>query len=207
MEILLKYFPDLSQEQINQFKAMGPLYAEWNDKINVISRKDMDQFYVRHVLHSLAIAKYISFKPGTRIMDIGTGGGFPGIPLAVFFPECEFLLVDSIEKKIKVLTDIADKLGLENVETHRGRTEEVKRKFHFITCRAVARFEKLLGWTKKCFLPQHINALPNGMIALKGGDLSDEMKSVKSFHEVENLSDYFTEEFFETKKLIYVQNV
>jgi len=184
---------------------MGELYADWNEKINVISRKDMDHFYERHVLHSLAIARYVKFAPGTRIMDIGTGGGFPGVPLAVYFPDCEFLMVDSIEKKIRVVSDVITELGLHNAEAHRGRTEEVKRKFHFITCRAVARFEKLLMWTRKSYLNTHKNALPNGMIALKGGDLKEELKEVRAFHEVENLSDYYEEEFFETKKLVYVQ--
>ena len=165
----------------------------------------MDQFYTRHVLHSLAIAKFVSFAPGTKIMDIGTGGGFPGVPLAILFPKCEFLMVDSIEKKIKVVDDVIQNLNLTNATAHRGRAEEVKRKFHFVTCRAVAKIEKLLGWTTKSYLPKHNNALPNGLLALKGGDLKEELSAVRSHYEIQKLSSYYEEDFFETKQLIYVQ--
>lgn len=206
MEEIKQYFPNLSKNQIVQFEQMGALYTDWNQKINLISRKDMDQFYVRHVLHSLSIAKYFSFSPGTQIMDIGTGGGFPGIPLAIFFPECDFLLVDSIEKKITVVSDVIQKLNLQNANVQRCRAEEVKRKFHFITCRAVARIERLMSWTNKSYLSQHNNALPNGLIALKGGDLSEELSVLRSHYEVQKLSSYYSEDFFETKQLVYVQN-
>ena len=206
MELILKYFPDLTEQQIEQFEALLSLYKEWNAKINVISRKDIDELYLRHVLHSLAIAKVMPFANGSSILDVGTGGGFPGIPLAIFFPECDFLLVDSIEKKIKVVSDVIQKLNLQNANVQRCRAEEVKRKFHFITCRAVARIERLMSWTNKSYLSQHNNALPNGLIALKGGDLSEELSVLRSHYEVQKLSSYYSEDFFETKQLVYVQN-
>ena len=205
MEEILKHFPDLYPEQISQIKKLKPIYQSWNEKINVVSRKDIDHFYLRHVLHSLAIAKYIQFEKGTKIMDIGTGGGFPGIPLAIIFPECEFLLVDSIEKKIKVVDAVIRELGLKNAEAHRGRIENVKRKFHFVTCRAVAHVEKLLNWTEKSYKPISTSVKPNGLLMLKGGDLKEEFSRIKKRYELQNLSSYFSDDFFETKKLIYIQ--
>lgn len=206
MEEIIKYFPNLSNKQVDQLQKLGPLYREWNDKINVISRKDMDLFYVRHVLHSLAIAKFVSFSSGTKIMDIGTGGGFPGIPLAIFFPDCDFLLVDSIEKKIKVVNDVIQKVELENTSAYRGRVEDVNKKFHFVTCRAVAHIEKLMKWTSKKYLRDQTNVIPNGLLALKGGDLQEELATLKTDFQSQKLSSYYSHPFFETKKLIYVQN-
>lgn len=206
MNEILKYFPDLTERQLEQFGTLMEVYTEWNQKINVISRKDIDELYTRHVLHSLAIPKFSQFVKGTEVMDIGTGGGFPGIPLAIFYPDCQFLLVDSIEKKIKVVREVAEALGLENVEAYRGRAEDVKRKFDFVVCRAVAKIEKLMMWTQRSYKTKQRNALPNGMLALKGGDLTEELSVLRKHHEVQELSSYFEEDFFETKKLVYVQH-
>lgn len=204
MEIIEKYFPSLSQHQKEQYKALYSLYTEWNAKINVISRKDIENLYPHHVLHSLAIAKYLSFTPGTQIMDMGTGGGFPGIPLAIFFPDVQFLLLDSIGKKVRVAKEVADAIGLTNVEFVHSRAEDEKRTFDFVVTRAVMTLPELIKIVRKNIHHEHKNALPNGVIFLKGGDLSEELKSYKKTAEVTSLSNYFKEEFFETKKLVYV---
>ena len=207
MEIISKYFPNLTAMQLAQFGRLQSLYEEWNNQINVISRKDMDSFYERHVLHSLAIAKVISFKPGTKILDIGTGGGFPGIPLAILFPEVQFHLVDSIGKKIKVVTEVANELGLTNVRASHMRAEEVKDKYDFVVSRAVTAMSNFLPWTQHKFLPEHKNAYPNGIFYLKGGDLTEELKGIKQDIEQFDLSKLFNEDFFETKKVVYVRMV
>ena len=204
MDIVNKYFKDLSPTQQQQFVALFDVYKEWNDKINVISRKDFDTLYERHVLHSLAIAKFLPFQPDSKILDIGTGGGFPGIPLAIMFPECQFHLVDSIGKKIKVVQEVSSALGLTNVIASHGRAEEVKDKFDFIVSRAVAELALLVRWSQGKIAKKQINAIPNGLICLKGGELSEELKVVNQYKELYNLNDYFTEDFFETKKLVYV---
>ncbi len=204
MEIILKYFPDLSTEQIGKFEQLGGLYAEWNEKINVISRKDISELYERHVLHSLAIAKLISFKTGSSILDVGTGGGFPGIPLAILFPEVQFFLVDSIGKKIKVVTEISQTIGLTNLTAQQIRAEELNQKFDFIVSRAVTALPKFVDWTRKSISTKQINAMPNGILYLKGGDIEEEIKPFRNKISIQNLSDYFNEPFFETKKLIYL---
>lgn len=204
MKIVQKYFRNLTELQINQLEQLYDLYTNWNDKINVISRKDVDNLYTHHVLHSLSIAKYINFTPGTMVMDVGTGGGFPGIPLAIFFPEVKFLLLDSIGKKIKVAGDIAESVGLNNVEVIHSRVENEKRKFHFIVSRAVMPLPDLVNRTRKNISSEQINAMPNGIICLKGGDLSAETEPFKKVVDVISLSSYFSEEFFETKKLVYL---
>lgn len=204
MKAITTYFPELSPLQYDQFGALYDLYADWNTRINVISRKDISNLYLHHVLHSLAIAKYIRFIPGTTVMDVGTGGGFPGIPLAIFFPEVKFLLLDSIGKKIRVATEVSKAVGLTNVEFIHARVEEEKRKFHFIVSRAVMPLPDLIKSTRKNVSHEQFNALPNGVICLKGGDLSHETEPFKQIVEVTSLSDYFPEEFFQTKKLVYV---
>ncbi|MBO5182130.1 MAG: 16S rRNA (guanine(527)-N(7))-methyltransferase RsmG [Paraprevotella sp.] len=204
MDIILKYFPQLTERQREQFAALDALYHDWNAKINVISRKDIDNLYEHHVLHSLGIARMIRFKPGTQIMDLGTGGGFPGIPLAILFPDTRFHLVDSIGKKIKVCTEVASALGLDNVTTRHCRAEEEKGKFDFVVSRAVMPLADLLKIIRKNIAKEQRNALPNGLICLKGGELDKETVAVKHHCMVTPLSDYFEEEFFETKKVIYV---
>jgi len=204
VEIVLKYFPDITPQQKEHFAALQGLYSEWNEKINVISRKDIEQLYERHVVHSLAIYKFLPFQPGSKILDIGTGGGFPGIPLAIMMPDVQFHLTDSIGKKIKVVQEVADALGLKNVKAEHIRSEQVKSKYDFVVSRAVAELKMLLAWSNVKVLKDNKNALPNGLICLKGGDLKDELKEVKREKEVYGLSDYFSEEFFETKKLVYV---
>lgn len=204
MDIILKYFPDISEEQKRQFAALYDLYADWNSKINVISRKDIENLYTHHVLHSLAIAKLIQFTENTHIMDVGTGGGFPGIPLAILFPKCEFLLVDSIGKKIKVATEVAAAIGLKNVQFRHCRAEEVKEKFDFVVSRAVMPLPDLVKIIKKNISKEQHNALPNGLICLKGGNLEGEMHPFKKTAEADDLSMFFGEEYFKTKKIIYV---
>ncbi len=208
MDIVKKYFTNLTDTQIAQFEKLMPLYTEWNEKINVISRKDIENLYTHHVLHSLAIAKYISFKDGSRILDLGTGGGFPGVPLAIMFPNCHFLLVDSINKKLTVINEVASAIGLTNIETRHIRVEEIKKeKFDFVVTRAVATIDKLFHWSRKSLSPTHINKYPNGIIALKGANLKSEMKLLprgEYFEEVP-LRKYFKEEYFEEKALVYVQ--
>lgn len=204
MSIIDKYFPSLSAKQKEQIDALFDLYSDWNSRINVISRKDIDNLYLHHVLHSLAIAKYISFQPGTSIIDVGTGGGFPGIPLALFFPEVNFLLLDSIGKKIKVAREVSQAIGLQNVDFIHSRIEDEKRKFDFVVSRAVMPLPDLLRVVRKNISSEQKNALPNGIICLKGGDLAPELSPFKSKVEIFSLSKYFPEPFFETKKLIYL---
>lgn len=206
MDLILKYFPELNDVQKSQFEKLAPLYEEWNTQINVISRKDMEQFYERHVLHSLGIAKIRKFRKGERVLDIGTGGGFPGIPLAIMFPETQFHLVDSIGKKIKVVNEVALALGLENVKGEHARAEELKSQYDFIVSRAVSHFDKFMPWTKRKFLetPDNRKGLKNGIFCLKGGDLQEEIKNLKH-PKLVDLQDFFKEEFFETKKVVYLR--
>ena len=204
MDIILKYFPNLSEDQQQQFAALYDLYTDWNSKINVISRKDITNLYEHHVLHSLGIAKVMQFRPETTVMDLGTGGGFPGIPLAILFPETHFHLVDSIGKKVKVATEIANAIGLKNVTTRHCRAEEEKQLFDFVVSRAVMPLADLLKIIRKNIKKEQHNALPNGLICLKGGELEREVMPVKHQTLMYDLKDYFEEEFFETKKVVYV---
>jgi 16S rRNA (guanine527-N7)-methyltransferase len=206
LDLIRKYLPHLPPDQLEKLAALQGVYAEWNEKINVISRKDIDALYERHVLHSLAIFQFLPFQAGTTVLDIGTGGGFPGIPLAIVNPTSEFLLVDSIGKKITVVNEVAQAIGLTNVRTKHGRAEEVKEKFDFVVSRAVAELSTLWRWSQGKFKKDDKNALPNGLICLKGGDLKEELKALNRPKEFYPLSSYFKEEFFETKALIYVAN-
>lgn len=203
MQLILKYFQNLSAEQIAQFEKLEALYKDWNSKINVVSRKDIDELYLRHVLHSLGIAKVISFKPGSKILDVGTGGGFPGIPLAIMFPESQFYLVDSIAKKIKVVDEVVAGLGLTNVKTSHGRAESIKGEFDFIVSRAVTTMPTFVSWVKGKITKTQKHDLKNGILYLKGGDLTEELQNYKTAT-LYNLSDYFTEDFFETKKVVHL---
>lgn len=205
IEVIQKYFTGLSDEQIAQFTQLGELYPEWNEKINVISRKDIDNLYVNHILHSLGIAKFTDFKDGSKVLDMGTGGGFPGIPLAIMFPNVKFHLVDRIGKKIKVAQDIADRIGLKNVTTQHGDVKEVKGTFDFVVSRAVMELDDLVSVVRRSVSRTCINALPNGLICLKGGDLQSEVKKYKKMAMIADLKDYFKEEFYDTKKVVYVQ--
>lgn len=205
MENILKYFPDITPRQKEQFAALYDLYYDWNSKINVISRKDIENLYLHHVLHSLAIAKYITFKPGTTIMDMGCGGGFPGIPLAIMFPEVQFHLVDSIGKKVRVAAEISNAIGLTNVRTSHSRAEEIKEKYSFVVSRAVMLLPDLVKICRKNISKEQNNALPNGIICLKGGDMTAETAPFKNCREIVDVSDYFQEEFFKDKKVVYVQ--
>ncbi len=204
MEEIEKYFNALTEKQLNQYKALYDLYVDWNSKINVISRKDIDNLYVHHVLHSLAIAKVISFKPGSTVMDVGCGGGFPGIPLAILFPEVHFHLIDSIGKKIKVCTEVATAIGLQNVTFRHARVEDEKETFDFVVSRAVMPLTKLIALTKKNCKKTQQNALPNGIICLKGGELAHEIMPFKKMATVYEISDWFNEPFFQTKKVVFV---
>ncbi|MBO3700480.1 16S rRNA (guanine(527)-N(7))-methyltransferase RsmG [Roseivirga sp. E12] len=205
MEIILKYFPELTDKQKNQFSQLQSLYADWNDKINVISRKDIENISERHVLHSLGIAKVISFKKGTSILDVGTGGGFPGIPLAILFPESNFHLVDSIGKKIKVVNAVSESLGLTNVIGEHKRAEQITEQYDFVISRAVTRLVRFYPWIKKNFNPRSRHKLKNGLLYLKGGDLLEELQESRLKKiATHKLSNYFEEEFFETKKVIYL---
>lgn len=204
MELLLKYFPELDEKQKEQFAALEGLYTEWNAKINVISRKDIGNLYEHHVLHSLGIAKVIRFKSGSKVMDLGTGGGFPGIPLAIFFPDVKFHLVDSIGKKVRVATEVAHSIGLKNVIFSHARAEEVKDTYDFVVSRAVMPLADLMKIVRKNFSTHQQNALPNGLICLKGGELEHEILPFRNKTTIWNLSDYFDEEFFQTKKVVYV---
>ena len=204
MKLILRYFPNLTNDQIQKFKKLEGLYKEWNSRINVISRKDIDDLYLKHVLHSLSIAKFISFKKNTSILDVGTGGGFPGIPLAIIFPDCNFLLVDSINKKINVVKEISNTLKLTNISYNAIRVEKLKTKHDFIVSRAVTRMNKFRNLVKGLISNKNDNKIKNGIIYLKGGDLTDEMMNIK--HQKVNISDYFDEEFFETKKIVYLEN-
>lgn len=204
IELIKKYFPHLSAKQIEQFTALDALYHDWNSKINVISRKDIDNLYEHHILHSLAIAKYITFREGTNVLDFGTGGGFPGIPLAIFFPEANFKLIDGTGKKVRVAQEVADAIGLENVLPAHLRGEEEKGKFDFIVSRAVMPLPDLMKIVKKNIAPDQHNTLPNGVIVLKGGNLNNELKPYKKIVEKTELSQWFDEEWFKEKYLIYV---
>jgi len=203
MDIIHKYFKNLTETQIEQFSKLQELYQDWNLKINVVSRKDIDELYLRHVLHSLGIAKVIAFKNGSKVLDVGTGGGFPGIPLAILFPETQFHLVDSIGKKIKVVDEVVAGLGLTNVKTTNGRVEEVKDTYDFIVSRAVAQMETFVGWTKGRIAKKQNHDLKNGILYLKGGDLSEELQKYTSAT-IYDLPTYFDEDFFETKKVVHL---
>lgn len=204
MEQLHRYFPKITPEQIRQFGMLQELYREWNAKINVISRKDIDNLYQNHVVHSLAIAKVIEFTPGTKILDVGTGGGFPGIPLAIMFPMAKFHLVDSIGKKIKVVEEVATAIGLKNVSWQHGRAEEVKNEYDFVVSRAVTRLPDFYEWVKDKFSPINCNNLNNGILYLKGGDLTEELSSVNKPIIQYPISEWFSEEFYLEKKVVYV---
>ena len=203
MERIIHYFPNLTAEQKEQLEALDALYHEWNAKINVISRTDIDNLYLHHVLHSLGIAMVIRFKDNTRIMDLGTGGGFPGIPLAIMFPLCHFHLVDSIGKKIRVCQEIVSALGLKNVSTEWTRAEQIKEKFHFVVSRAVMPQKELVKLVRRNIATEQFNALPNGLICLKGGELAKELLTLKGNTLITSLSDYFQEDYFATKKVVY----
>lgn len=203
-ETLYKYFPSLSDEQRRQFNMLGKLYPEWNEKINVISRKDIDNLYINHVLHSLAIGKFLTPTEGSELLDLGTGGGFPGIPLAIFFRGCKFHLIDRIGKKIKVASSIAESIGLSNVTFQHGDIGECRKKFDFVVSRAVMRLDELVPLVRKNISRTQRNSIPNGLICLKGGDLTDELRKTPGDPYTEPLSTYFTEPFFETKQIVYV---
>ncbi len=203
MDLLNKYFPDLTEDQISKFEKLEELYKDWNLKINVVSRKDIDELYLRHVLHSLGIAKVQSFKPGSKILDVGTGGGFPGIPLAILFPESEFHLVDSIGKKIKVVDEVSEGLGLQNIKTFNERVEDLSGNYDFIMSRAVAVMPTFVRWVKGKIAKESKHDRKNGILYLKGGDLSEELKDYRNA-KIFELSDYFEEEFFDTKKVVYL---
>ena len=202
VSLILKYFPEIIDEQKQQFEKLEQLYTEWNEKINVISRKDMDGLYEKHILHSLGIAKVMPFADGTKVLDIGTGGGFPGIPLAILFPEVSFTLIDSIGKKIKVVEAVSEGLGLKNVTAVHGRAEKLKEKFHFVVSRAVTQMPEFLRWLKGKFEKEQFNEKHNGVLYLKGGDLAEELAGLRC--EIFQLKNYFEEEFFDTKKVVYL---
>jgi 16S rRNA (guanine527-N7)-methyltransferase len=204
IELILSYFPDLTDPQKRQFTELLPLYQEWNAKINVISRKDIDNLYLNHVLHSLGIARVTAFKPGAEILDVGTGGGFPGIPLAILFPETRFHLVDSIGKKITVVKNVADGIGLKNVNAEQIRAEQVRGQYDFIVSRAVTRLKEFYSWVHRKAKKQSVHSHYNGILYLKGGDLDEELADLKKPHQIFELSAFFKEEFFETKKIVYV---
>ena len=202
VSLILKYFPEITDEQKQQFEKLEKLYTEWNEKINVISRKDMDGLYEKHILHSLGIAKVMPFADGTKVLDVGTGGGFPGIPLAILFPEVSFTLIDSIGKKIKVVEAVSEGLGLKNVTAVHGRAEKLKEKFHFVVSRAVTQMPEFLRWLKGKFEKEQFNEKHNGVLYLKGGDLAEELAGLRC--EIFQLKNYFQEEFFNTKKVVYL---
>ncbi len=202
VSLILKYFPEITDEQKQQFEKLEQLYTEWNEKINVISRKDMDGLYQKHILHSLGIAKVMPFADGTKVLDVGTGGGFPGIPLAILFPEVSFTLIDSIGKKIKVVEAVSEGLGLKNVTAVHGRAEKLKEKFHFVVSRAVTQMPEFLRWLKGKFEKEQFNEKHNGVLYLKGGDLAEELAGLRC--EIFQLKNYFEEEFFDTKKVVYL---
>lgn len=204
INLIEKYFPGLSGKQREQFEKLGPLYADWNSKINVISRKDIDNLYTNHILHSLAIAKFLQPAPGTTFLDMGTGGGFPGIPLAIMYPECRFHLIDRIGKKIKVAQAIAEAIGLTNVTFQHGDIGECRQKYDYVVSRAVMRLDELLPLIKKNVGGKQRNGVPNGLICLKGGDISDELRAARADELVDELRNYFDEDYFATKKLVYV---
>jgi len=203
MEVLLNYFPHLTPLQIQQFQTLYPLYLDWNSKINVVSRKDIEELYTRHVLHSLGIAKVISFQPNTKIVDVGTGGGFPGIPLAILFPECQFHLIDVIGKKIKVVNEVAHSIGLKNIKATQTRAENLKDSYDFMVSRAVTNMTDFVQWVQPHVKKNSKNELPNGILYLKGGDLSEELAPFPKA-KLYDLSTFFSEDFFETKKVVYL---
>jgi 16S rRNA (guanine527-N7)-methyltransferase len=203
-DIIFQYFPDLTLVQRQQFTKLFALYQKWNDKINVISRKDIENLYVNHVLHSLGIAKVMKFNPGANVLDVGTGGGFPGIPLAIMFPETRFHLVDSIGKKITVVKNVAEGVGLKNINAEQIRAEQIKAQYDFIVSRAVTRLKEFYGWINQKTKKVSNHKLDNGILYLKGGDLDEELAELKKPYSLYSLSDYFKEEFFETKKVVYV---
>ena len=205
MEVIDKYFPSLSAEQKSQFLKLGVSFTNWNSQINLVSRKDIDQFFTRHVLHSIAISKAMKFTDGTKVLDVGTGGGLPGLPLAILYPEVEFILCDSIGKKIKVVKALIEDLGLKNVKAYHLRANEVPGKFDFIVSRAVTRMNKFLPWVENKMSDRCINPWPNGILYLKGGDLQSELGEINRASEVLPISDWFSEEFFETKAVVYVR--
>ena len=207
MEIIEKYFTKMSEEQKKQIARLHALYQNWNEKINVISRKDIDNLYERHILHSLAIAKFMQFRPGTEVMDLGTGGGFPAIPLAIMCPEVKFHAIDGTAKKIKVVQTVIEDLQLKNISGQQLRAEENKGKYDFVVTRAVAKLDQLILWSERLMKKEQINSTPNGLIALKGGSFQEEKKGVNKYLEHYPLKDYFEEEFFETKYLVYAQLV
>ena len=202
--VIFHYFPNLTGKQKEQFSLIGSLYKEWNEKINVVSRKDIENIYTNHILHSLGIAKLISFNAGAEILDVGTGGGFPGVPLAILFPETQFHLVDSIGKKITVVKEVSTALGLKNVNAEQIRAEQIKGKYDFIVSRAVTRMKEFYGWVNTKSKPKSKHTLDNGILYLKGGDLDEEMNELKRPYSVTNLQDFFNEEFFETKRVVYL---
>lgn len=207
MELLRQHFPKLTDQQIAQFEQLGPLYREWNDKINVISRKDIEQLYPHHILHALAIPKVVKFRTGAKVLDLGTGGGLPGIPLAILYPNVQFTLIDGTRKKIKVVQEIIAAIGLENTEAKHIRAEELKDRFDFVVCRAVASLDKLVPWAQRLLKREERHALPNGLLTLKGGDLKNEIKELGTGHYVEQFSitDYFPLEYYIEKYVVYVQ--
>jgi len=204
LEIIFRYFPDLSERQKEQFKSLDELYRFWNARINVISRKDIDNLYMHHILHSLGIAKVISFLPGEKVLDVGTGGGFPGIPLAILFPDTHFHLVDTIGKKIKVVNEVSQAIGLKNFEATHARAEHINGKFNFIVSRAVTQLKEFYPWIKDKFSKESRNSIQNGILFLKGGDLTQEIKESRLKAELIPLSDHFKEEYFEMKYVVYI---
>lgn len=204
MEEILRYFPDISNNQKKQFESLYDLYFEWNAKINVVSRKDIQNLYLHHVLHSLSIAQFITFKKGTGILDVGTGGGFPGIPLAILFPECHFVLIDSIAKKIKVGQEVAHAINLQNIELKHSRIQDEKAKYDFVVSRAVMPLKELISLVKKNIASEQKNAIPNGLICLKGGELQHEIQTTKNITTITEISDFFREDYFKTKKVVYL---
>jgi 16S rRNA (guanine527-N7)-methyltransferase len=205
-EVIRKYFPEISGKQEELFYQFSQLFALQNEKLNLVSKSDVGNLFTRHILHSLSIARFINFKEGTRVMDLGSGGGFPGIPLAIYFPGTNFTLVDSIAKKIRAVDTVLSELGLLNVESICARAENVKQRFDFVVTRAAASSEKLIGWTSDKILKSSFNDLENGIIALKGGDLSEELSAIRNKYELVDISTYFNEEFFQTKKIIYIKH-
>jgi 16S rRNA (guanine527-N7)-methyltransferase len=204
VSVITKYFKNLDDLQLQRFTQLGALYATWNERVNLVSRKDIEHLYERHILHSLSIARFIKFKPDVKVMDLGTGGGFPGIPLAICFPEVQFTLIDSIAKKMRVVEDLVQVLDLKNVSTIEGRAENIKGSFDYVVSRAVAPLSEIYAWTGKSIAKKQQHAMPNGIICLKGGDLRDELMPFKNRVEVHEIHDWFDEEFFETKKLVYL---
>lgn len=206
MEIILKYFPDLTPQQIHQFSLLQSIYFEWNEKINVVSRKDIENLYERHILHSLSIAKFVQLRKATKVMDLGTGGGFPGVPLAIMFPDCRFHLVDSIGKKLKVVQAVIESIELKNIDTFHARAEEMEYRYDFVVSRAVAPLSELLAWSKNKYAVRDLNQLHNGLICLKGGNIDEEIAAAnkKNVKKVA-VSTYFNEEFFSDKYIVYVE--